>query len=746
MHHGGTHLARDVCQAVVDDRQGDGVDRSEAVARVGPHGRRSFGQRHAEDAVRQHRQGVAGRDQRRRVQFLDDRRARQRAAGRQRVTPVDGTGGVGAGADPYRVALARLRRRTGGQLGQGGCGGGADRGDVEVDDFHHLAGEVVAVEAAVRLAEVVEQGLEGIVGDRSGGDGYVLLVVLAGVAHADRALHDRLARASLLMRLRHRFALQARQGGVDLGGVRKVRSMEACRAPVRADVGGQRPERGGESRVRRHDHLSHPERRGHRRAVQGAGATEGDQREAARVDAAFHGQDADGVRHLFVDKIDDRRSGLFRAHVQCAAQLFHRATGGRGIEPHLAAQERAGIDPAEHQVGVGDGHLLAALAIADRARRRAGALRPHAQHAARIDPGDRAAAGADGAQVDAGRRNRQAELDLVAGRVGDLPAGHQGHVGAGAAHVEGDQVAAAGLLAEVAPADHAAGQSGQHGVGRQLPGRGRGHLSAVGLHDGEGAAEAALAQALLQLLDPGRHARSEIGVQDGGAAALVLAPHRRDGAGGRDRQVGKAAAEELGQAPLVLGVHVGKQQVHRQCRAAPGRPAMLGEPLRDQAGDALQLVAGQFREHLAAGRHPLAHADAVAARHERHRLLPLQVVRVLLVDPLDERHVLEAVRGEVEDAGAAPLQHGVDTERGAKHQQRQLLGRNAGARERVEHGAAGPGRRRGHLGDVQQATAVRSDRDQVGEGAAGIDAHPIRHGPRSSCPYVRSGGGFPAFW
>ena len=490
--------------------------------------------------------------------------------------------------------------------------------------------------------------------------------------------------------------------------------------------------------MRGHDHLRHPQRRGHRGAVQRAGAAEGDQREAPRIDAALHGQDADGVGHLFVHQVDDRRRRLLHAHAERTAQLLHRAVGRRGIEPHLAAEEEAGIQAAEHHVGVGDGDLLTALAVADRAWRRTGALRSDPQHAAGIDPGDRAAAGADRAQVDTGRRHRQAEVDLVAGGVGDLPVHHHGHVGAGAAHVEGDQVAAAGLLAEVAAADHAAGQAGQHGVRRQLLGRRRRHLSAVGLHDGEGAAEAALAQAPLQLPDPARHARPQIGVQDRGAAAFVLAPQRRDGAGDRYGQVRKAAAQALGQAPLVRGVHVGEQQVDRQRSPTVGRFGRLGEPLPDRRRDPLQLVVGQLRKHRAVGRHALAHADAVAPRHERHRLLPLQVVRVLLVDPLDERHVLEAVRGQVEDAGAAPLQHGVDAERGAQHQQRQLLDRDPRSRERVEHRPAGRCRRRRHLGDAQPAVCGRVDRDQVGEGAAGIDAHAIRHRSRSPSPATRS--------
>ena len=49
------------------------------------------------------------------------------------------------------------------------------------------------------------------------------------------------------------------------------------------------------------------------------------------------------------------------------------------------ASSLSGIEPAEHQVGVGDGRPLAAAAVADRPGRGAGALRPDLQHAGVVD-------------------------------------------------------------------------------------------------------------------------------------------------------------------------------------------------------------------------------------------------------------------------------------------------------------------------------------------------------------------------
>ena len=134
--------------------------------------------------------------------------------------------------------------------------------------------------------------------------------------------------------------------------------------------------------------------------------------------------------------IGSRPSGVAIFSVE---RLFRRVE----IELHLAAEEAVGAEAAEHQVGVGDGRLGAAEAVADRARRGAGAFRADAQRVADLDAGDAAAAGADLLDVDHRHLHRQA-----GGIAADQRrAGHQ-HValvdhaglGGGAAHVEGDGI------------------------------------------------------------------------------------------------------------------------------------------------------------------------------------------------------------------------------------------------------------------------------------------------------------------
>ena len=79
-----------------------------------------------------------------------------------------------------------------------------------------------------------------------------------------------------------------------------------------------------------------------------------------------------------------------------------------GDKRHLAAEEIARIEPAEHQVGVGHGRLRPAAAVAGRARHRAGAARTDVQPALLVEPGDRAAADADLEDVDDVAADREA--------------------------------------------------------------------------------------------------------------------------------------------------------------------------------------------------------------------------------------------------------------------------------------------------------------------------------------------------
>ena len=104
-------------------------------------------------------------------------------------------------------------------------------------------------------------------------------------------------------------------------------------------------------------------------------------------------------------------SALTTSMTACGSKSPRASSGGRSVELEPAG-ERAG-EAAEHEVGVGDGRLEPAAAVAGRPGIGAGALRADAQRAAAVAPGDRAAACADGLQVDGRQADRKAvELAL----------------------------------------------------------------------------------------------------------------------------------------------------------------------------------------------------------------------------------------------------------------------------------------------------------------------------------------------
>ena len=96
-----------------------------------------------------------------------------------------------------------------------------------------------------------------------------------------------------------------------------------------------------------------------------------DEREVARVEAAADADLADAGRHRDVDDVVDPGRRLDDAEAERAGEpALDRLLGRRAVEAHLAAEERGLVDEAEHEVGVGDGRLGAAAAVAGRARAR----------------------------------------------------------------------------------------------------------------------------------------------------------------------------------------------------------------------------------------------------------------------------------------------------------------------------------------------------------------------------------------
>ena len=88
----------------------------------------------------------------------------------------------------------------------------------------------------------------------------------------------------------------------------------------------------------------------------------------------------------------------------------------------------------------------------------------------------------------------------------------QAHIGAGAAHVEGNQVGQTELRPEPDAADHPAGRTRKEGVDRHPADRAGRNGAAIRLHDSRRAADAEIGDAPFEVLEITVHDRHEAGV------------------------------------------------------------------------------------------------------------------------------------------------------------------------------------------------------------------------------------------
>ena len=167
------------------------------------------------------------------------------------------------------------------------------------------------------------------------------------------------------------------------------------------------------------------------------------------VRPAFRRVHTKRARDVLVDHLVNAPRGAQDVHAKRACDLgIHQRPRVRRVERHFAAEERRRVEKAEQQVGIGQSRMHATLAVADRARTRAGAARPDAQCATLVDIGQAAAARADLDHVDHRNLDRQAAafLELVHSRHFQLVAllrravMDEAALGRRAAHVERQHV------------------------------------------------------------------------------------------------------------------------------------------------------------------------------------------------------------------------------------------------------------------------------------------------------------------
>ncbi len=311
-----------------------------------------------------------------------------------------------------------------------------------------------------------------------------------------------------------------------------------------AQVGGQHApgrEHRGHARHHHAGDLEHPRDLGD---VKPRRAAEREQREASRVGAPPHRDQPDALRHVGIDHAVD----AFRRRQQTEAEprrhAFHRGLRRRRVQAGAPAEEAGRIEQPQDEVGVGDGGRGAAAPVARGPGHRPRALRPDVEDAARVHPGDRAAARAERVDVDARQRDLARPTALSPVRCGSPPSSSAMSVLVPPMS-KVMRLPSPSSRARVPAARDAAGRAGEHRARGQAHRVRDGRDPAVRLHDQDVARVAGLAQPRAQAAQVAAEHRAHVGVHHGGAEALVLLDLREHLGGERHVGVGQEPREQL---------------------------------------------------------------------------------------------------------------------------------------------------------------------------------------------------------
>ena len=107
------------------------------------------------------------------------------------------------------------------------------------------------------------------------------------------------------------------------------------------------------------------------------------------------------MQQVLLEQADHAGRGVLDREAERPGELgLDRLARQRAVERDGAAGQRARAQASEHELRIGDGRVLAAQPVGRRSGPRAGALRADMQQARIVDPGDGAAARADGVDFD----------------------------------------------------------------------------------------------------------------------------------------------------------------------------------------------------------------------------------------------------------------------------------------------------------------------------------------------------------
>ena len=498
---------------------------------------------------------------------------------------------------------------------------------------------------------------------------------------------------------------------------------------VRGDQPGGRVHRGRQG----NDHLAHAELMCAARGVRGRGAADGHHGEFPRVLPPLHRAAADEIAHVGIDDPEDAAGGLRHGHPQRPGDALLDGGHGRFLpEGEAAPQKVVGVQIPESHVGVTHRRLAAADAVGHRAGSGARPLGPDLEQAGRaVNPGDAAAARADGGHPDLGRQDAVAlEHRLVVPLDDSLP--HQTHLEGGAAHVGRQHVGLADQVSDELAAHHSGRRSGLQSADGPLGGGFDAEHPAVGLHHQGVAPEPPIREALLKVAQVRSDPRADIGVENRCGGALVLAQERRHFARAAHMDLGMLAADHLGHRLLVGIVGDGPQKTHGY------RLHSLGRQAPHHLLDLLFVVLDQHRPVVVDA---APHLFGQGSRRQRLRLHQARDVRRLRlrqavghVAAHHQERVRKALGGH--QSGARPgagdegvVGDGAGVEEEAGRAEQRVHGRKAeiggSVREGVDDALGKVVGRRQRLPDGQLPVAVQDD--AIRAGAADVDADDVVH-------------------
>jgi len=174
------------------------------------------------------------------------------------------------------------------------------------------------------------------------------------------------------------------------------------------------------------------------------------------------------ARHQFADlqihtgdrDADDRFGGVFARDTDLSGNFIDGVSRPIDVELDGAVAECRGTEKPGDDKGVGDGRAFAAQAIASGARGRSCAFRADLEDTLRIDPGDGAAAFADGGDGDGRDVNRKI-ADHLSHAILRRAVADDGDVGAGPADIEAHGGGGIRSTCDAGGADHAGSSAGQ---------------------------------------------------------------------------------------------------------------------------------------------------------------------------------------------------------------------------------------------------------------------------------------------